>query len=103
LRDELEQACDGFGGVQRLYFNGDVPAASSLEYLMRDASTHFANVETAAEDVAIVAFTSGTTGTPKAAMHYHRDVLSICDTYCDRVLQPRPEDLFCSRRSRPLE
>jgi 2-aminobenzoate-CoA ligase len=95
LRDELEQACDGFGGVQRLYFNGDVPAASSLEYLMRDASMHFANVATAAEDVAIVAFTSGTTGTPKAAMHYHRDLLSICDTYCDRVLQPRPEDLFC--------
>ena len=51
--------------------------------------------QTAAEDVAIIAFTSGTTGTPKAAMHYHRDVLAICDTYCDRVLQPRRDDLFC--------
>ncbi len=95
LRDELEQACSGLAGVQTLYFNGDVPAASSLEGLMRDASTHFANVETAAEDVAIIAFTSGTTGTPKATMHYHRDVLAICDTYCDRVLQPRGDDLFC--------
>ena len=43
----------------------------------------FEDVETAAEDVALVAFTSGTTGTPKAAMHYHRDLLAICDTYCD--------------------
>ena len=95
LRDELEQACNGLGGVQTLYFNGEAPAATPLEYLMRDASTHFANAETAADDVAIIAFTSGTTGTPKASMHYHRDVLAICDTYCDRVLQPRPDDLFC--------
>ena len=95
LRDELEQACNGLGGVQTLYFNGEAPAATPLEYLMRDASTHFANAETAADDVAIIAFTSGTTGTPKATMHYHRDVLAICDTYCDRVLQPRPDDLFC--------
>jgi len=95
LRDEVEQVYRGFGGVQTLYFNGDVPAESSLERLMRDASTHFANAATAAEDVALIAFTSGTTGTPKATMHYHRDVLAICDTYCDRVLQPGPDDLFC--------
>lgn len=95
LRDELEQACNGLGGAETLYFNGDAPAASSLEGLMRDASTHFANVETAADDVAMIAFTSGTTGTPKATMHYHRDVLAICDAYCDRVLQPRGDDLFC--------
>jgi 2-aminobenzoate-CoA ligase len=95
LRDELDQACSVLGGVQTLYFNGDAPAASSLESLMRDASTNFATAATAAEDIAMVAFTSGTTGTPKAAMHYHRDVLAICDTYCDRVLQPRGDDLFC--------
>jgi 2-aminobenzoate-CoA ligase len=95
LRDDLERACSGFGGVETLYFNGDAPAPSSLEGLMRDASTHVANVETAADDVAMIAFTSGTTGTPKATMHYHRDVLAICDTYCDRVLQPRGDDLFC--------
>jgi 2-aminobenzoate-CoA ligase len=95
LRDELEQVCRDFGSVQTLYFNADVPAECSLERLMRGASTHFANAATAAEDVALIAFTSGTTGTPKATMHYHRDVLAICDTYCDRVLQPRPDDLFC--------
>ena len=50
---------------------------------------------TAAEDVAIIAFTSGTTGTPKAAMHYHRDLVAICDGYGTRVLQPQPSYLFC--------
>ena len=95
LRDELEQACNGLDGKQTLYFNGSVSEPSSLEPLMRGVSSDFANAETAAEDVALIAFTSGTTGTPKAAMHYHRDVLAICDTYCDRVLQPRRDDLFC--------
>ncbi len=95
LCDELEQACNGLSGVQTLYFNGEATAEGSLERRMREASTRFANVPTAAEDVALIAFTSGTTGTPKAAMHYHRDVLAICDTYCDRVLQPRGDDLFC--------
>ncbi len=95
LRDELEVACGASGGAQTLYFNGDVREPSSLESLMRDASTQFPNADTAAEDVALIAFTSGTTGTPKAAMHYHRDLLAICDTYCDRVLQPRRDDLFC--------
>jgi 2-aminobenzoate-CoA ligase len=94
LCDELEHASNGLS-VQTLCFNGDAAAASSLEGLMGRASPHFANAATAAEDIAMVAFTSGTTGTPKAAMHYHRDVLAICDTYCDRVLQPRGADLFC--------
>jgi 2-aminobenzoate-CoA ligase len=95
LGDEFEQACNGLGPVQTLYFNGDAPAASSLECLMLGASADFANADTAAQDIALIAFTSGTTGTPKATMHYHRDVLAICDTYCNRVLQPRRDDLFC--------
>jgi 2-aminobenzoate-CoA ligase len=95
LRDELEQACNGLSGVRMLYFNGNPSEPSSLENLMRDASPAFANAGTAAEDVALIAFTSGSTGTPKATMHYHRDLLAICDTYCDRVLQPRRDDLFC--------
>ncbi len=95
LRDELEVACGGSDGARTLYFNGSTSEPSSLERLMRGASSDFANIETAAEDVALIAFTSGTTGTPKATMHYHRDVLAICDTYCDRVLQPLRDDLFC--------
>jgi 2-aminobenzoate-CoA ligase len=51
-------------------------------------------VQTAADDVAFIAFTSGTTGRPKAAMHFHRDVLAVADTFSARVLKPTPDDIF---------
>jgi 2-aminobenzoate-CoA ligase len=54
----------------------------------------FADVDTAADDVALLAFTSGTTGRPKATMHFHRDVLAIADTFSAHVLRPEPDDVF---------
>ena len=54
----------------------------------------FSAVATAADDVAMVAFTSGTTGRPKAAMHFHREVLATADTFAARVLRPAPDDIF---------
>jgi 2-aminobenzoate-CoA ligase len=93
LRAELETAATEFGGLHTLYFNDD--SATSLEARMDRKHAHFENVDTAADDVAIIAFTSGTTGTPKAAMHYHRDLIATCETYGKRVLQPKRDDLFC--------
>ena len=52
------------------------------------------NVATSADDVCILAFTSGTTGKPKATMHFHRDVLAIADTFSQHVLLPTQADLF---------
>ncbi|MFG2520098.1 AMP-binding protein [Streptomyces sp. NPDC048527] len=51
-------------------------------------------VPTAADDVALIAFTSGTTGRPKGCMHFHRDVLAIADTFARHVLRPTPDDVF---------
>src|SRR5579863_6855283 len=58
----------------------------------RDAS--FPAVPTAADDVALLAPTSGTTGKPKATMHFHRDVLAIQDTFGRHVLKAGPGDVF---------
>jgi 2-aminobenzoate-CoA ligase len=66
----------------------------SLNALAATKPTGFEPVKTAADDVAIVAFTSGTTGRPKAAMHFHREILAVADTFSARVLKPRPDDIF---------
>jgi 2-aminobenzoate-CoA ligase len=56
--------------------------------------TTYANVDTAADDVAILAPTSGTTGVPKATMHFHRDLLAIADTFSKHVIKPTADDVF---------
>ena len=57
-------------------------------------SGKFAAVQTAADDVALLGPTSGTTGTPKITMHFHRDILAIADTFGRHILQPTAEDVF---------
>jgi 2-aminobenzoate-CoA ligase len=54
----------------------------------------FDDVRTSSDDVCMLAFTSGTTGRPKATMHFHRDVMSICETFSRHVLQPSADDVF---------
>lgn len=94
LASELNEAVLESSNEFRIeYFGHDAP--DSLERRMASKPAEFQNADTAADDVALVGFTSGTTGKPKAAMHFHRDVLAICDTYAANVLQPQPDDLFC--------
>lgn len=69
--------------------------AAELETLARAAPARFEPPPTSRDDVCLIAFTSGTTGEPKAAMHFHRDVLAMCDTYAEHVL-PRFERMVFS-------
>jgi 2-aminobenzoate-CoA ligase len=76
-------------GVPTLAFGDDAWA----ERVTAKPAT-FDDVATSSDDVCMLAFTSGTTGRPKATMHFHRDVLSICETFSRHVLQPGPDDVF---------
>ena len=61
---------------------------------IKNSPDEFTNVDTSAEDVALIAFTSGTTGKPKGTMHFHRDVIAMCDCFPRSCLEPSPDDVF---------
>lgn len=75
-------------------FDGTSNHDAELDRLALEKPVQFDAVQTAQDDVALLGFTSGTTGNPKATMHFHRDLLIIADGYAKEVLNVTPEDIF---------
>lgn len=81
-----------------LFFNGSGDDSGgdgdTLEPLMQNASAQFTAVDTAATDTCLLGFTSGTTGVPKATMHFHRDVMAVCACWPAHTLRANADDVF---------
>ena len=93
LRAELEAAAAEHPSLAHVRFFND-PAGRGLDADAARQPESFDNVATAADDTCILGFTSGTTGKPKATMHFHRDLLIIADGYAKEVLGVTPDDIF---------
>jgi 2-aminobenzoate-CoA ligase len=94
LADEMEKTRPLAPSLARVVYWGSA-SADSLDILMkRPGYERFEACDTASDDVCLIAFTSGTTGVPKGTMHFHRDMLAICDSFGKHVLRAVIEDRF---------
>ena len=75
-------------------FDGTANHDSELDSVALEKSIKFETIKTSRDDVALLGFTSGTTGSPKATMHFHRDLLIIADGYAKEILNVQEDDIF---------
>ena len=90
LVDELKAAAAVGGRLRSVTTFGD----GALEQAMGEQPAEFTNVDTAADDPCLLAFTSGTTGDPKATVHFHRDMLAVAEVVGRRLLRVQPDDVY---------
>ncbi|MEP2717684.1 AMP-binding protein [Pseudophaeobacter sp.] len=95
LMEELVTCAKGSAFLKSVVgFDGTSNHDAELDRLALEKPVSFEAVQTGRDDVALLGFTSGTTGSPKATMHFHRDLLIIADGYAREVLDVQPEDIF---------
>lgn len=95
LRDELERARPQAPELTRLIVAGETRAGdTALAALMSGGPERFTAADTDRDELAMIAYTSGSTGVPKGCVHFHRDILSSADSYARHVLVPSADDRF---------
>jgi 2-aminobenzoate-CoA ligase len=95
LMDELVACAKDSRFLEQVVgFDGTANHDAELDRAALTKPVRFEAVATGRDDVALLAFTSGTTGVPKATMHFHRDLLIMADGYAKEVLGVTPDDVF---------
>lgn len=95
LMDELVACAKDSAHLSKVVgFDGTANHDAELDRIALHKPVRYSAVQTGRDDVALLGFTSGTTGEPKATMHFHRDVLIIADGYAKEVLGVTPDDVF---------
>jgi len=95
IADELVAAARGSAFLRSVVgFDGTSNHDAELDRVALNKPVKFEAVHTGRDDVALLGFTSGTTGQPKATVHFHRDLLIIADGYAKEVLRLTPQDVF---------
>lgn len=95
LMDELVACAKSSRFLKKVIgFDGTANHDAELDRIALGKAVRFEAISCQPDDVALLGFTSGTTGEPKATMHFHRDLLIIADSYAKEVLKVTPDDVF---------